>query len=77
MLKIKKKLLHIIPYNEFIPPINGGALRCYHLCTELATYFDVTLITLQPASDIVDTNFKNIKILNPATPLKLMALKLN
>ena len=75
MLKIKKKLLHIIPYNEFIPPINGGTLRCYHLCTELATYFDVTLITLQPASDIVDTNFKNIKILNPATPLKLDGFK--
>ena len=71
MLKSKKKLLHIIPYNEFIPPKNGGALRCYHLCTELATYFDVTLITLQPASDIGDTNFKNIKILNPAKPLKL------
>ncbi len=75
MLKIKKKLLHIIPYNEFIPPINGGALRCYHLCTELATYFDVTLITLQPASDIVDTNFKNIKILNPAKSLKLDGFK--
>ena len=75
MLKIKKKLLHIIPYNEFIPPINGGTLRCYHLCTELATYFDVTLITLQPASDIVDTNFKNIKILNPAKPLKLDGFK--
>ena len=75
MLKIKKKLLHIIPYNEFIPPINGGTLRCYHLCTELATYFDVTLITLQPASDIVDTNFKNIKILNPAKSLKLDGFK--
>jgi len=75
VLKSKKKLLHIIPYNEFIPPKNGGALRCYHLCTELATYFDVTLITLQPASEIVDTNFKNIKILNPAKPLKLDGFK--
>tara|TARA_B110000259_G_scaffold100592_1_gene115910 strand:- start:542 stop:1741 length:1200 start_codon:yes stop_codon:yes gene_type:complete len=75
VLKSKKKLLHIIPYNEFIPPKNGGALRCYHLCTELATYFDVTLITLQPASDIVDTNFKNIKILNPVKPLKLDGFK--
>ena len=75
MLKIKKKLLHIIPYNEFIPPINGGALRCYHLCTELTTYFDVTLVTLQPASDIVDTNFKNITILNPAKSLKLDGFK--
>ena len=75
MLKSKKKLLHIIPYNEFIPPKNGGALRCYHLCTELATYFDVTLITLQPASDIVDTNFKNITILNPAKPLNLDGFK--
>ena len=75
MLKSKKKLLHIIPYNEFIPPKNGGALRCYHLCTELATYFDVTLITLQPASDIDDTNFKNITILNPAKPLKLDGFK--
>ena len=75
MLKSKKKLLHIIPYNEFIPPKNGGALRCYHLCTELATYFDVTLITLQPASDIDDSNFKNIKILNPAKPLKLDGFK--
>ena len=72
---MKQKLLHIIPYKNFIPPKNGGALRCYHLCTELATYFDVTLITLQPASDIVDTNFKNIKILNPAKPLKLDGFK--
>jgi len=75
VLKSKKKLLHIIPYNEFIPPKNGGALRCYHLCTELATYFDVTLITIQPASDIDDTNFKNITILNPAKPLKLDGFK--
>ena len=75
MLKSKKKLLHIIPYNEFIPPKNGGALRCYHLCTELATYFDVTLITLQPASGIDDTNFKNITILNPAKPLKFDGFK--
>ena len=75
MLKSKKKLLHIIPYNEFIPPKNGGALRCYHLCIELTTYFDVTLITLQPASGIDDTNFKNITILNPAKPLKLDGFK--
>ena len=75
MLKSKKKLLHIIPYNEFIPPKNGGAIRCYHLCTELATYFDVTLITLQPASSIDDTNFKNITILNPAKPLKFDGFK--
>jgi len=75
VLKSKKKLLHIIPYNEFIPPKNGGAIRCYHLCTELATYFDVTLITLQPASSIDDTNFKNITILNPAKPLKFDGFK--
>jgi glycosyltransferase involved in cell wall biosynthesis len=75
VLKSKKKLLHVIPYNEFIPPKNGGALRCYHLCKELATYFDVTLITLQPASDIVDTNFTNITILNPAKPLKFDGFK--
>ena len=75
MLKSKKKLLHIIPYNEFIPPKNGGALRCYHLCIELTTYFDVTLITLQPASSIDDTNFKNITILNPAKPLKFDGFK--
>jgi len=75
VLKSKKKLLHIIPYNEFIPPKNGGALRCYHLCTELATYFDVTLITLHPASMIKDVKFKNIKILNPAKPLKLDGFK--
>ena len=75
MLKGKKKLLHIIPYNEFIPPQNGGALRCYHLCIELATYFDVTLLTLQPTSGIGDTNFKNIIILNPNKPLKLKGLK--
>ena len=75
MLKSKKKLLHIIPYNEFILPKNGGALRCYHLCIELTTYFDVTLITLQPASSIDDTNFKNITILNPAKPLKFDGFK--
>ena len=66
-----QKLLHIIPYHQFLPPKNGGALRCYHLCTELATYFDVTLITLHPASMIKDVKFKNITIVNPAKPLKL------
>ena len=75
MLKSKKKLLHIIPYNEFIPPKNGGALRCYHLCTELATYFDVTLITLQQASEVNDVKFKDIKILNPTKFLKLKGMK--
>lgn len=75
MLKSKKKFLHIVPYNDFIPPKNGGALRCYHLCTELATYFDVTLVTLQPASDVNDVNFKNITILNPTLLLKLKGFK--
>ena len=75
MLKSKKKLLHIIPYAQFVPPKNGGALRCYHLCVELAKHFDVTLITLQPADEIDDDNFKNITILNPTKPLKLKGLK--
>ena len=72
---MKQKLLHIIPYNKFIPPKNGGALRCYHLCTELATYFDVTLITLQQASEVNDVKFKDIKILNPTKFLKLKGMK--
>tara|TARA_B100000787_G_scaffold17741_1_gene12409 strand:+ start:6303 stop:7553 length:1251 start_codon:yes stop_codon:yes gene_type:complete len=70
-----QKLLHIIPYHQFIPATNGGALRCYHLCTELATYFDVTLIALQPVSEVNDVNFKNIKIINPTKSLKLDGFK--
>jgi glycosyltransferase involved in cell wall biosynthesis len=75
VLKSKKKLLHIIPHELFYPPQNGGALRCYYLCTELSKYFDITLLTLQPASELDGINFKNIKILNPTKPLKLNGLK--
>jgi len=75
VLKSKKKLLHIIPHELFYPPKNGGALRCYHLCTELSTYFDITLLTQQPASELDGINFKNITILNPAKSLKLDGFK--
>ena len=59
------RLLHIIPYDKFVPPKNGGALRCYHLCVELANYYEVTLLTYQSKSTIVDERFNQIEVFNP------------
>jgi hypothetical protein len=75
MSQIKKSLLHIIPYSHFTPPQNGGALRCYHLCVELSKYFNVTVITYQNSNTVNDPLFKNIKIINPKTPLQVTGLK--
>ena len=67
MLKDKEKLrlLHIIPYEKFVPPKNGGALRCYHLCVELSKYYKVTVLTYQNKKYITDFRFKDIEVLNP------------
>jgi hypothetical protein len=59
------RLLHIIPYDKFVPPKNGGALRCYHLCVELANYYEVTLLTYQYKSTMIDERFSQIKVFNP------------
>jgi glycosyltransferase involved in cell wall biosynthesis len=67
----RPKLLHLVPYTNFVPPRNGGALRCYYLCVELANYFEVTLLTLQPNKSINDEGFKDIKIVNPVVELKV------
>lgn len=62
---MKKTLLHLIPYEEFVPPQNGGALRCYHLCKELSKYYDVTLITFQDKSSFTNNYLEGVKIINP------------
>ena len=48
-----------------MPPKNGGALRCYHLCTELTKYYQVTLLTYQDNTSITDPRFSQIEVLNP------------
>lgn len=65
----KPRLLHIIPYHEFVPPKNGGALRCYHLCVELSKYYKVTLLTYQSKSTMLDERFSQIEILYPLKPI--------
>lgn len=49
-----KQILFIVPYRHLFPPINGGTLRNYFLCYELAKYYKVTLLTFQDAGDFVD-----------------------
>ncbi|TPV35747.1 glycosyltransferase family 4 protein [Paucihalobacter ruber] len=66
----KPKLLHIIPYDQFVPPRNGGALRCYHLCVELSKYYEVTLLTYQDKTTITDAHFLGIEVLNPVYNIK-------
>jgi glycosyltransferase involved in cell wall biosynthesis len=62
---MRQKLLHIIPYESFVPPKNGGALRCYHLCVELSKYYEVTLLTYQDKATIKDVRFETITVVNP------------
>ena len=61
----KPSLLHIVPYDTFVPALNGGALRCYHLAVELSKYFELTVMTYQPADTIQDPVFDTIKVVNP------------
>lgn len=63
---MSQKILHIIPYNFFVPPKNGGALRCYHLAVSLSEYFDVTVLTYQEIGSIKDENFNKISVINPS-----------
>jgi len=71
----KKRLLHIIPYNDFVPARNGGALRCYHLCKELSKYFQVTVLTTQNFENINDKVFDGIEIVNPLRITSTIGLK--
>ncbi len=43
-----------MPYARLFPPRNGGMLRSYFLCYELSRYFDLTLLTFQPAHEFRD-----------------------
>jgi polysaccharide biosynthesis protein PslH len=61
----KEKLLHLIPYQNFVPPKNGGALRCYHLAVSLTEYFDVTVLTYQDKESMCDSVFDKISVINP------------
>jgi polysaccharide biosynthesis protein PslH len=63
------KILHLIPYYDFYPPQNGGALRCYYINQELSKYFDVTLLTYQDKRTLYSNNLytwnNDIKVFNP------------
>jgi glycosyltransferase involved in cell wall biosynthesis len=61
----RSKLLHLVPYNYFVPSRNGGALRCFHLCVELSKHYEVTLLTYQSKSTLLDERFSQIEVLNP------------
>lgn len=45
-------ILMLIPYGKLFPPQNGGALRCFYLLRELATYYRVHCILLQHPSEL-------------------------
>lgn len=61
----RQRLLHVIPYDKFVPPQNGGALRCYHLCKELSKHFEVTLLTFQDKTTFHKYDLGNVNIINP------------
>lgn len=42
-----KKLLMVIPFDRFYPPMNGGSLRCFNLLNQLCKYFEVTALMHQ------------------------------
>lgn len=69
------RLLHLVPYSNFVPAQNGGALRCYHLSVELSKYFDVTVLTMQPKSTLNDDGFVNIEVINPSRTIKFNGLR--
>jgi hypothetical protein len=71
----KKKVLHLLPYDKFIPPETGGELFCYHLYKQLANFFDVTVIALQDPKTVDDKKFKNISVLNANPPINFSGLK--
>lgn len=62
----KRKLLHIIPYDDSVPHHSGGYLRCHHLCIELTNYFNVTLLTLQTKAKLEKELTDNVKIITPS-----------
>lgn len=44
------KILHVLPYSP-IPPTFGGAIRIYHMLTNLARHHEVTVLTFGSAED--------------------------
>lgn len=49
-----------------VPPRNGGALRCYHLCNQLSQHFNLTLLTFQCKKSIKDFLPNATNIVNPS-----------
>jgi polysaccharide biosynthesis protein PslH len=43
-------ILTIIPYS-FYPPVNGGALRCFHLLRQMARFHTIYVLTTQDPED--------------------------
>ena len=48
------RLIHIIPYKHLFPPFGGGALRCFHVLSELARFNEIHLIIHQAEGRLKD-----------------------
>jgi len=66
------RILHIIPYSNLYPPMNGGQLRCFHLMDELSKHFQIDVLCYQSKSSIVKNGYKNehIRFYSPQSFVK-------
>lgn len=72
-LKIKKtRALHIVPYSNLYPPMNGGQLRCFHLMDKLSMHIQLDVLSYQSPSSFFDKGYtnKNISFYSPNSFIK-------
>jgi hypothetical protein len=58
----KIQILHIIPYGNLYPPMNGGQLRCFHLMDQLSKYFEIDVLSYQSPNSFLDRGYENENI---------------
>ena len=56
------QILHIIPYGNLYPPMNGGQLRCFHLMDQLSKYFEIDVLSYQSPNSFLDRGYTNKNI---------------
>ncbi len=69
------RVIHVIPYDNFVPPNNGGALRCFHLSKELSAYVELTILCIQNKESVQKAYGNGVKVMNPQLLLKRGGLK--
>ena len=55
------RIVHVIPYKHLIPPMGGGALRCFHLLQEMAKRHEVHAI-LHQSEETLRRNTNGYKV---------------